>query len=431
MLLRSLRIISFLSSGVLACSSVNAQALYMYIDGPGSCIFETNVSEPSVRAICRWTPPGSSQEWTIVAGDFNSVNSINVNHVAAWDGSTWQTLDKGFDKEAFCATVYDGKLVVGGSFYGTHPDATQGSVDLGFVAVWVHEENEPLNGQWKRLYDDSTAGSEFGVDSNVRGLTVHDGSLFACGDFIRVLNSTGSSDLLYRIGKWTKSNSTWNVGDWDQLSTGLDSVAHSIATHDGAVWVGGDFSAKLGKWTGSNWSTPGLSPSNNVRAVDAADSKLLVGTSGGDIYERVSGSWTTHTNIGGQVNVLSYWLGNIIAGGFISLPNSYGLGILRSGTWTDVDEGPGDIVWDISHNPDCTILIGGTWIATSTNVPTNALGIVQCLADFNRDCAVDFSDYLDFVDMFSIEDPSADVDQDGSITFFDYLDFVQAFSVGC
>ncbi len=54
-----------------------------------------------------------------------------------------------------------------------------------------------------------------------------------------------------------------------------------------------------------------------------------------------------------------------------------------------------------------------------------------CVADFNGDTVVDFFDYLDFVDAFSANDPSADFNGDTVIDFFDYLDFVDAFSTGC
>ncbi len=49
-------------------------------------------------------------------------------------------------------------------------------------------------------------------------------------------------------------------------------------------------------------------------------------------------------------------------------------------------------------------------------------------ADFNRDGAVDFFDYLDFVADFAAAMPSADTNYDCEIDFFDYLDFVSTFS---
>ncbi len=52
----------------------------------------------------------------------------------------------------------------------------------------------------------------------------------------------------------------------------------------------------------------------------------------------------------------------------------------------------------------------------------------DCAANFNGDCAIDFFDYLDFVDAFSVSDPTADFNHDEVIDFFDYLDFVDAYS---
>ncbi len=77
---------------------------------------------------------------------------------------------------------------------------------------------------------------------------------------------------------------------------------------------------------------------------------------------------------------------------------------------------------------DCSDIASGRSLDTnSDNIPDEC----QCLADFNGDSEVDFFDYLDFVDAFSSNLPSADFNGDGSIDFFDYLDFVDAFSEGC
>lgn len=54
-----------------------------------------------------------------------------------------------------------------------------------------------------------------------------------------------------------------------------------------------------------------------------------------------------------------------------------------------------------------------------------------CAADFNRDRAVDFFDYLDFVSAFAANSITADFDFSGTIDLFDYLDFVGHFAQGC
>lgn len=65
------------------------------------------------------------------------------------------------------------------------------------------------------------------------------------------------------------------------------------------------------------------------------------------------------------------------------------------------------------------------------DLPFQLAGTVGCAADFNGDMVVDFFDYLDFVDAFSIGSPTADYNDDGIVDFFDYLDLVDAFAVGC
>ncbi|MDX2147784.1 MAG: hypothetical protein SFZ23_09710 [Planctomycetota bacterium] len=52
----------------------------------------------------------------------------------------------------------------------------------------------------------------------------------------------------------------------------------------------------------------------------------------------------------------------------------------------------------------------------------------NCPGDFNNDGQVDFFDYLDFSNAFSVEDPSADFNNDGQVDFFDFLDYAAAFS---
>jgi len=66
---------------------------------------------------------------------------------------------------------------------------------------------------------------------------------------------------------------------------------------------------------------------------------------------------------------------------------------------------------------------GGFWAGTASSHP--------CDADFNADGAVDLFDYLDFVNVFAINDSSADFNHDTVVDFFDYLDFVAAFAAGC
>lgn len=54
-----------------------------------------------------------------------------------------------------------------------------------------------------------------------------------------------------------------------------------------------------------------------------------------------------------------------------------------------------------------------------------------CPADFNGDGAVNTLDFLDFLNAFSIGDPSADFNGDGNVNTLDFLDFLNAFNARC
>jgi hypothetical protein len=92
----------------------------------------------------------------------------------------------------------------------------------------------------------------------------------------------------------------------------------------------------------------------------------------------------------------------------------------------------------ITQTPDGGVVLawednraGNTDIYAQRLNPTGTLGPPPCPADFNGDSTVDFFDYLDFVQVFSVESPSADFNGDNTVDFFDYLDFVAAFDAGC
>ncbi len=77
-----------------------------------------------------------------------------------------------------------------------------------------------------------------------------------------------------------------------------------------------------------------------------------------------------------------------------------------------------------------TIRVGG-WAASRGTGNLNLAFTGYCPADYNHDGVVDFFDYLDFVDAFAANSPTADFNNDTVIDFFDYLDFVDAFAAGC
>jgi len=87
--------------------------------------------------------------------------------------------------------------------------------------------------------------------------------------------------------------------------------------------------------------------------------------------------------------------------------------------------------------PNGDLAVGGSFTTAGGQVSTYfarwgvPTGCNQCRGDFNRDQVFDFFDYLDFVNDFAANAPTADFNADTVVDLFDYLSFVEAFSVGC
>ncbi|MCC6677157.1 MAG: EF-hand domain-containing protein [Phycisphaerales bacterium] len=56
---------------------------------------------------------------------------------------------------------------------------------------------------------------------------------------------------------------------------------------------------------------------------------------------------------------------------------------------------------------------------------------IACLADLSGDGLVDFSDYLEFLNLYDAQDPAVDFNGDGLVDFSDYLEFLNLYEAGC
>ncbi|MCC6675773.1 MAG: right-handed parallel beta-helix repeat-containing protein [Phycisphaerales bacterium] len=73
-----------------------------------------------------------------------------------------------------------------------------------------------------------------------------------------------------------------------------------------------------------------------------------------------------------------------------------------------------------------------TGVGTSPLADRGALEFIPaCRADLTGDGLADFSDYLEFLNLYDAADPRADFTFDGLIDFADYLDFINLYDAGC
>jgi hypothetical protein len=61
-------------------------------------------------------------------GGYFCVNGIN--NLARWNGTDWSSLGSGVSSDVWALTIYDGALVVGGSF------ARVGAITANYIAMW-------------------------------------------------------------------------------------------------------------------------------------------------------------------------------------------------------------------------------------------------------------------------------------------------------
>jgi len=125
----------------------------------------------------------------IAGGSFTIAGGVAANYIAAWDGSSWLALGSGTDGQVSALTVYNGKLCAGGYF------TTAGGTSANHIARWD-------GSSW------SAWGS--GMDGPVLALTVYGSELCAGGYF----TAAGGTAAFYIAA--------WNGSSWSALGSGMN-----------------------------------------------------------------------------------------------------------------------------------------------------------------------------------------------------------------
>ena len=122
-------------------------------------------AEPAGPPFRLITELDTTGEDVYIAGEFSSVEDVEANSVAKWDGERWQPLGSGFAPGSLAALVAaDQTVYAGGAF------REAGGITANSVAKWQ-------NGSWSSL------GS--GISGVVDALAVNGDSLYAGGRFKR------------------------------------------------------------------------------------------------------------------------------------------------------------------------------------------------------------------------------------------------------
>ncbi|HEX2837873.1 MAG TPA: hypothetical protein VHN77_07075 [Phycisphaerales bacterium] len=202
-----------------------------------------------------------------VGGEFQQVGSEIVRYIAAWDGASWSGFGSGMTGGGnpyvlSAATMPNGDLVVGGSFYDLHQIARWDGTAWYQVGLGMGGISSPV---------------PFAVNALV---VMQNGDLVAGGHFETAGGVTASN-----IARWTGAS-------WVPLGSGIHGDPASTTEvfalavlSSGDMVAGGQFSSagsvaanNIARWDGSSWFAMGAGTNAPVRALLALpDGDLLAG----------------------------------------------------------------------------------------------------------------------------------------------------------
>jgi len=210
-----------------------------------------------------------------------------------------------------------------------------------------------------------------GANNSVYAMTTYGGNLVIGGYFTQVGGSTPASRV-----------ATWNGTTWGALGVGLNNGVEAIAVLGSDLIVGGPFTAlgggggpalRVARWNGVTWSTLGDGFNAAVQSLHVHDGELYASgsfASSGVTPVQGIGRWTgsawqqVGSGLNAAANTLGTYNGNLIAGGGFSA--SGGVPVARvaqfvSGAWSTLGAGVSGAVNDFVVGPNNELTIVGTF----------------------------------------------------------------------
>jgi hypothetical protein len=163
----------------------------------------------------------------IVGGSFTLAGGLEMKNIAQWDGVEWADVSGGPNSIVSALTVYNGDLIVGGYFTAVE------NMNANHIAKWNS------NGGWVAL------GS--GTNSQVMALTTYNNKLVTGGFF-----STAGGVSASHVAQWDGTS-------WSQIGSGIPGIVYSVASGNGKLYAGSLSSSYqcIACWDGTSWSNLG------------------------------------------------------------------------------------------------------------------------------------------------------------------------------
>ncbi|HEV8111790.1 MAG TPA: hypothetical protein VGR31_03365 [Planctomycetota bacterium] len=253
------------------------------------------LSDPSGASTVYALAPGhlGGAPGLFVGGSFTMAGNFGMNHVARWDGGSWNALGFGVDGTVVALQMFDDgsgpALYVGGVFMNA------GGLPARGIAKWDGVDWSPVGGS---------------VDGDVKSFAVFDdgngAALYAGGSFV------------HAGGVQVNHVARWDGTHWTALAGGVThpNMTPTVETlkvaDDGtgpALFAGGLFesaggtaAAHIARWDGTAWSALGEGTDGTVKRLTAWND----GAAGGpDLY--ATGTFTTAGGL--AANPIAEWRG--------------------------------------------------------------------------------------------------------------------------
>lgn len=182
-----------------------------------------------------WIPDGqTATSWasgnrTLAISFGDHIVAVNGQTVERFVNGQWQPIGNPFNGTVNAIAVYNGELMVGGSFVMTG--------DLNRLARWDGQ-------QWRSM--------DVGVNGTVRSFIVHNDSLFAAGEFTQEGIAFPDVRTLNRVA-------VWRNGGWYPVGNGVDTPISGLGVYQGrlaALRQNSSLSPEISAvftWNGTTW----------------------------------------------------------------------------------------------------------------------------------------------------------------------------------
>jgi hypothetical protein len=372
----------------------------------------------------------------VAGGNFHVAGGKIVNFVAAWDGTSWQSLGCGLNDGVRALIEYDNELVAGGLF------TRAGGQEARYVARWDGASWHPL-------------GS--GMNGQVGVLAEHGGDLIAGGLF-----TTAGGQLAARIARWDGTS-------WHALGAGMGGIVTSLASYEGELIAGGGFTIaggtgaeRIAKWNGTSWEQVGVGVNSIVTALRVYGGELVVGgnftVAGGQPASRIvrwDGSvWKPlDSGVNDAVTALAVLGSELIASGWFSIAGGQNANFIarwNGADWQPFDGQPDGII-DALFARGGELLAGGGFLSAggqevqgiAARSPCTPLSCYANCDGSTVEPILNVDDFTCFTDRFAAAQALPHEEQvlhyancDGStqppvLNVDDYTCFISRFAAGC